>query len=266
MRRVRSKVTSVKTKIDWRQLLQIFLAALLAQFAGPIVGSIGKAIIPALIPPMDIGNQVPPHVPPVKPLPKGDPLGAMIKVRHGNAFCSGVHLGDVMKSGHSYYLTAAHCTGGLGSSVEVEMSDKKRITCRVVSRDTKSDISICRYPATVDYPFAIVAKHLPEVGDKVWHKGFGVDRPGNLEKGEVTRANDERQQTTFRLSVSNGDSGSPIYLEASGEIVGVVCCTSGSRMYGGNGPAVWSNLASANVQGDELIDPLPLPIRDGESW
>lgn len=266
MRRQKLSLRTKTKMIDWRAAIHMFLAALLAQFSIPILGNVGKVLLPPIIQPIDIGNPVPPHVPPVKPLPKADPLGAMIKVRHGNAFCSGVHLGDVMKSGHSYYITAAHCTGVLGSGVEVEMLTKQRITCRVVSRDTKADISICRYTAVVDYPFAVVHNALPEVGSKVWHKGYGVDRPGSLEKGEVTQADDSRKQTTFRLSVSNGDSGAPIYLEATGEIVGVVCCSGNGRMYGGNGPAIWSMLATANQQGDELIDPVEIPERNGANW
>ena len=53
----------------------------------------------------------------------------------------------------------------------------------------------------------------------------------------MTAGPDSNGQLQFRLSVSSGDSGSGIFRADTGEVVGVVCCTSGlgvnAAMWGG---------------------------------
>src|SRR5262249_36997558 len=86
-------------------------------------------------------------------------------------------------------------------------------------------------------PYALLARTDPAPGTAVWHNGYGVDKPGNREDGVVTAAPNADGQLQFRLSVSSGDSGSGIFRADTGELVGVVCCTTGlgvnTAMWGG---------------------------------
>lgn len=249
----------VEVALDWRAMLRYGLAMLVAYFFGsgslpfPQLPPQQPFIPPPIVQPPPPPPVVPPVVPPITPIPqpperKADPVGAIVKINYGGSGCTGIHLGDLVKSGHSYWLTAAHCTGGLGSTITVTCQTGDRLNAQVVKRDTSADISIARSPARADYPFARLAEELPEPGTPVWHKGKGLHKPDSLEKGVVTGYTSGRQQVAFRLSVSSGDSGSAICREDTGEIVAVVCCSGGGRMYGGS-----------CVRARELIDSIEPP-------
>lgn len=260
----RSKATLSPTNlmkgIEWQSWLRNIVAAFIALAISRYFPDLPLPGLPSPVPPSP-GHPVPekPDTP-QPPSIKADPVGAIVKVRHGNSFCTGVHLGDILKSGHSYFMTASHCTGGVGSSIEVELTTKQRINCMIVKRDTNADISICRAAMKADYPFAIISKTIPSKGEIVWHKGWGVNKPGNVEKGTVYQTPDNSKQTEFRILFSSGDSGAPIYLESTGEIIGVVCCTSGPRSFGGHGPAAWSLIEQ--IRSQEHIEEGPMPIPD----
>ncbi|MFO0876502.1 MAG: trypsin-like peptidase domain-containing protein [Gemmataceae bacterium] len=147
-------------------------------------------------------------------------------------------MGPRRADGRWDVITAAHCTGNVGSVGEITLKTGQRYKVHVLHRATGPDITWMVLDGTPDtLPYAMVATSAPSSGTKVWHMGYGVDRPGNREEGTVTGGPAANGQLSFRLSVSSGDSGSGIFREDTGELVGVVCCTTGMgrqvTMYGG---------------------------------
>ena len=83
---------------------------------------------------------------------------------------------------------------------------------------------------TEAYPFALLADATPTIGTKIWHAGYGVDRPSNREDGTITSGRLPDGKIQMRMSVSSGDSGGGIAIDADGRVVSNVCCTSGRGM------------------------------------
>ncbi|MFM7148741.1 MAG: trypsin-like peptidase domain-containing protein [Gemmataceae bacterium] len=174
-----------------------------------------------------------------KPAPpsteRPDPVGATGRLRFGNAGCTATLIGPRRDDGRWDVLTAAHCTGAVGSTGTLRLSDGRTLSVTVTARDTQADLAWLvteRVEGTL--PHAVLARSVPAEGTAVWHQGFGVDRPGNRETGRILATASPRGQLALRLSVSSGDSGSGIFREDTGELVAVVCCTSGSTTYAGS--------------------------------
>lgn len=176
-----------------------------------------------------------------KPAPTGaDPAKATCKLRFGNSGCTATIIGPRRDDGYWSALTAAHCTGGVGSVGQITLPDARTFPVKVTARDTNADVTWLRIEdaSLSALPYAILATTSPAVGTNVWHQGYGVDKPGNRETGKVSAGEDSNGQLQFQLSVSSGDSGSGIFREDNGDLVGVVCCTSarGAKvtMWGGS--------------------------------
>lgn len=109
---------------------------------------------------------------------------------------------------------------------KMQLRDGRVIAVVVMATDPVSDCCwLQTTDATLTLPFALIADKLPLPGEKVWHAGYGVDKPGNTESGEVIVSSTSEGQTQFMLSVSSGDSGGGIALDAHGRVVSSVCCT-----------------------------------------
>jgi hypothetical protein len=122
-------------------------------------------------------------------------------------------------------------------------------------------------------PFALLADGNPPIGTKVWHAGYGIDKPGNREDGEVTGNEDANGQLRMSLSVSSGDSGGGIFRSDTNELVSCVCCTSGMArkvsMWGASTRAIRAARPQMKAEHDTSWTPLPIPIRSessGASW
>lgn len=176
----------------------------------------------------------------VSPPAKVDPKLATCKLRFASAGCTATIIGPMGSDGFWSALTAAHCTGAVGSKGTITLPDGRTFTVTVTARDTEADLSWLRIESKglENIAYAILAKEIPPVGTKIWHCGYGVDQPGNREEGNVTGGQDSNGQIRMTLSVSSGDSGSGIFRADTGELVAVVCCTSarGTRatMWGGS--------------------------------
>jgi hypothetical protein len=106
------------------------------------------------------------------------------------------------------------------------MKDGRKLGVRVVVHEKEPDLAWMVTEDVVDsIPFANLAATSPARGSKVWHMGYGIDKPGNREDGEVANEQNAIAKTKFILSVSPGDSGGGIFNERN-EIVSTVCCTS----------------------------------------
>lgn len=191
------------------------------------------------------GIPVPPHVvpPPTPPSPPVPPPPGPLRpedsekaVARWGSGCTCTIVGPSPRQGMQFVLTAAHCCR-MGQRVTVKLADGRSYTATVVRRDTDADLAIAAILTPDSLPFAPVARSQPAVGSKVWHKGHGVDVPGNIERGEIIVAGHAKAQCTMLLSVSPGDSGSGIFLD-TGEVVSVVCCTESFgrkvKTYGGS--------------------------------
>lgn len=183
----------------------------------------------------------PPATPPATPPDKGkaDPSAATGAIQFGSSGCTATIVWPRRADGRWDILTASHCVSRLGQEGMFRSKDKKTYRVRVEALDRKADLC---WLVTVDkvesLPYAKLAVEVPKVGAKVWHNGFGVDKPGNIERGEVVTSEDGNRQTAFRLSVSSGDSGGGIFREDTGELLAAVCCTKAkgrtAPMWGGS--------------------------------
>lgn len=196
--------------------------------------------LPPILPPGSPPPVSPPPVspPPVTPIPLPpvpdqptavpDPMNAILKLRLGNSGCTAVTIGGLKDLTGVCAVTAAHCVRGVGQVGQVTTKSGKTYECSVVRIDRRTDCALLQIKTSDVLPFAKIATQLPAAGVKIWHAGYGVDRPGNTEHGEVVMGENRDGQTQFRLNVSSGDSGGPIYNAATGEVLSVVCC--GARL------------------------------------
>jgi hypothetical protein len=117
-------------------------------------------------------------------------------------------------------VTAAHCVSRIGQKIRVTPRNNSAFDAYVVAIDRDADLSVLRGKSKGKLNTVGLAKAI--VGEKVWHCGFGVDKPGNIEKGYVVQLG--RKQNVYYLNVSSGDSGGGIF-NYKGEWLGAVCCT-----------------------------------------
>lgn len=213
------------------------VAAYTGDADGPSAPSYCDVVVTGSVPPVPV-PPLPVPVPPV-PIPKAQPEKALLKIRFGSSGCTATIVGPQRKDGRWDCLTAAHCTGAVGTVGEATMQDGRKFKVTVRVRDTKADLVwLLGDIQDSDLPFAELATSEPDIGTAVWHAGYGVDRPGNRESGKVIGKGNSAGQLNFLLSVSPGDSGGGIFREDNGQLLSAVCCTAGlarlASMWGGS--------------------------------
>lgn len=181
----------------------------------------GKTVVLSARHTVTIGNALPPGD--MKP----DPEQATARIQFGTSGCTATVMWPRRADGAWDLLTASHCTGGVGSRGTVTLKDGRKLAVITTVRNTDCDLSWLRTESTKEekMPYALLAERDPEVGVKVWHCGYGVDKPGNVERGQVDGPLSPDGQLRFVLSVSPGDSGGGIFREDNGHLVSSVCCT-----------------------------------------
>lgn len=209
-------------------------------------------------------EQVPP-APEPKPPGKANAEHAIGKLRFGNAGCTATVIGPKRSDGRWDILTAAHCTGGVGSRGTFTLKDGRTLAVTVAARNTDADLTWLVTDAAVDdLPFANLAAKNPPVGTEIWHMGYGIDQPGNREAGTITGAETPDGQLPMELSVSSGDSGGGIFRADTNELVAVVCCTTdrGRKvlMFGGSAERAGRMRPVAKTDTD-VWEPLAIPVR-----
>lgn len=157
---------------------------------------------------------------------KLDPARAVSRITFGNAGCTATAVGPRRTDGRWDVLTAAHCVNGVGERGTMVLQDGRRVGVRVAVHDKTADVCwLTTDESVAEMPYSNLSEKNPAVGAKVWHAGYGVDRPGNREDGHVQADEDDRGQLRFVLNVSSGDSGGPIFDAATNEVTAAVCCT-----------------------------------------
>lgn len=206
-----------------------FLICLLRRIAG------GDDFFAALL--ACLGN-LPAPPGPIDPPPIGggdlDPEKARVRLRHGNAGCTGAVL-QSRDGTRCWVLTAAHCVPGVGGVGEATRTDGTRFATRVVATNSNSDLAVIVSQEDEETKwYADVAEANSQPGTAIWHMGYGVDIPGNYEEGVVVNPEDSNGQTQMTINVSSGDSGSGMYRKDNGKIQSVVCCGAGRQVWGGS--------------------------------
>lgn len=253
---------------DRRKRIVDFLAALAVAAIAALGARYGIPVPP--IPPITVEPPpviLPPpnHLPPgTDPGAKPDTPKAIVRLTMGNVGCSGTVIGPRRIDGRWWVLTAAHCVERVGQHASMRLLDGRTAGLVVVSFDRKADCCWMVTESNSDiYPFAILVDSTPAVGTPVWHAGYGVDKPGNTERGTLEAEADSNGQIRFTLSVSSGDSGGGIVVTSDGAIVSCVCCTSNR---GGRGD-VWGASPEAirrNRPNETVLDdwkPIEIPLR-----
>lgn len=224
---------------------------------------------------------VPPNPPkkdgePMPPGPGGgklNPLAALGRIQFGSAGCTATIIGPRRADGKWDILTAAHCiSSGVGARGTYNVRDgSRKLAVRCVVHQPGMDIAwLVTEESVDDLPFANLAKDDPAVGVKVWHAGYGVDRPMNREDGEVSGGTERDGKMKFDLNVSSGDSGGGILRADTNEVVSTVCCTAmrgqKTSMWGGS-LSNCRRLRPSATSGDEW-SPQEMPIRatEDEGW
>ncbi len=189
----------------------------------------GKPVVAQLRAVVTVEGTTPPVVPTVPPTTppapkKGNARAALCRLLVGS---SGTIIGPRRGDGRWDVLTAHHCCPAPGLRGQIVTSSGKKLGVKRVVADSNADLCWMVTDDSVDdLPFALLAATVPDVGVNVWHAGFGVDKPGNLETGKVVYKANRRGQLGMMLSVSHGDSGGGIFRADTDELVSAVCCTS----------------------------------------
>jgi len=188
----------------------VAIAVLVAQFFG-----CSAPTLPGKVPPL------------IKPPLRADVPNAIGRITIGNVGCTATIIGPVEDDDREIaVLTAAHCIK-LGSTGSMKLKDGRTFNVKCVSRDAASDAAwLIGSRPEGNVPFAFLASKLPNKGDSVWHQGYGIDKPGNLEQGTFEGITSDGRQCVFTLSVSSGDSGGGIIATSDGHVISPVCCTS----------------------------------------
>lgn len=200
--------------------------------------------------------------PPVPPKPKTPASEAIGRIQFASAGCTATVIYPRRADGRWDVLTAAHCCNP-GTSGTMSLKNGKRFGVQVVGHHKTQDIAwLVTTDVHEDLPYAMLAPSNPAAGVKIWHMGYGVDKPGNREEGSVVSPENGDGQTQFRLSVSSGDSGGSILRQDTDEVVSTVCCTSAK----GQLANVWGGSCSQirrtrPAYASDEWTPLEIPIR-----
>jgi S1-C subfamily serine protease len=125
-------------------------------------------------------------------------------------------------------LTAAHCFPDGKTEGTVTLKDGRTFAVTLTHRCERSDLAWCvTRRKSCFMPWAKLGQDA-KPGDRVWHNGFGWDKPGNTERGTSTGGNghEPAPRLFFELNVSQGDSGGGVFDAQTGLLVGVVSSTS----------------------------------------
>ena len=236
--------------VDWKALLSALAASLLAL--------IGNRQLPPTVPP--------PTVPPpdITAPPTTNPLDALGRLAMTGGYCSATPIGPLTKDGRQTLLSAAHCVKTVGETCQFFTRSGRMVKATVTAINRDADASLLvteelREPL----PYLLLATETPPVNTVVFHAGFGVDNPGNVERGRILQRDTGGRQVMFELSVSPGDSGGGICVDASGRLISPVCCTTRlaqvGQVYGARPEEVLRMVLSPASFVD--VPPMRMPMR-----
>lgn len=205
-------------RFNWKPVVVIILQAIIAALTATTAVSVASWKGCSATPSPPTHRDVPP--------PSKDVTSAIGKIAMSGGYCSGTVVGPRRGDGRWHIVTASHCVKRVGEAVTFLPRSGSAVPCKVTAIDRRPDIAIIVTDAAdIELPYTTIADKSPQEGTPIWHSGFGVDKPGNRENGQVTGFNGDRGQLQYRLSVSPGDSGGGIITDADGKLLSPVCCT-----------------------------------------
>lgn len=249
--------------------LLMTLGTLIAALTGAATVSMircnGIPTPPPITVPTPPPSTAPTPPPGTDPNPKPNPVAAICQIQFGNAGCTATWLYPQLPDGRWQGMTAAHCVKGQPSQGVAVLKDGRRLRVVVQASFDEPDVAFIITETPVEImPYAILAKADAEPGEKIWHMGYGTDRPGNREDGSVNAKANPQGQCEYTLSVSHGDSGGGIALNSNGEILSPVCCTTAIGRTGrvwGCSPVMARKLRPLPIPAIEEWTPIPIPLR-----
>jgi hypothetical protein len=248
----------------WRSILVAVLTALLTIIGGGTAANLGCIrVVPR--PPDEKRNEKDKTPQPEEDKPAANPCDAIAKIIMSGGYCSATIVGPKREDGRWYLVSAAHCHRRVGEEVTVVLRNGISFGARVIAINRKSDCSILLTDQSHDkLPWLRIADTY-EIGDKVFHCGYGVHIPGNREDGYIVAKENADLQIRYRLSVSQGDSGGGIVATKTGELLSPVCCTTRLNGVGdvwGASPRVIRSMITHPTNFLDDLKPISMPVRD----
>lgn len=192
---------------------------------------------------------------------RSDAVAATVRLVVGNGHCTATIVGPKRPDGRWDVLSAAHCAAAVGTAGVITLKDGRTFTVTVAAMSRARDICwLVTDRVSGDLPFATIAVGAVPRGLKVFHVGYGEDKPANREDGHVASEVGNDGFFWAMLSVSRGDSGAGVFNAATGEIVGVVHGTSAMGRYGLMRSACASCAVSIRPAMGSGVDPVAMPL------
>lgn len=201
---------------------------------------------------------------------KGKAADAIGRIQFGRYGCTATVIGPIGDGDEIVdVLTAAHCVK-LGDVGRMQLKDGRTLDVKCVARDAKHDVAwLQATKPTEEIAWLELAEVPPPPGTPVWHQGYGVDQPANVERGQVSGSSKDGKDVYFELSVSSGDSGGGIICTTDNRVISPVCCTTCLGCYGsvrGGAPAAARAIRpgrTTSTSEPPMVHPvLPLPSKD----
>lgn len=200
-------------RIPWAEFIAALTAALIALLTA-------RQLPTPLVPPVP-----PPPPAPVAP-PATDAKDAIGRLVFSGGYCSATPITALSDGKTQTLLTASHCLKTVGEVCQFFTRGGRMVSCRVTAINREADAGLL-VTELLSEPLAYLnlAATTPAAGTDVFQAGWGIDVPGNVERGHVLQRDSGQGQVIYELSVSPGDSGGGICVTASGEVLSPVCCT-----------------------------------------
>ena len=156
------------------------------------------------------------------------------------------------KSGH--ILTNFHVIAGANRGIEVQLSDKRKFTARVIGADRTHDLALLQIDAPNLQPVTLADSSQLNVGQKVYAIGNPFGLSGTMTRGIISAirpikcANGAPIEDAIQTdaAINPGNSGGPL-LNSSGEVIGIntMIASNGADQSSGIGFAIPINTAKA---------------------
>ena len=156
------------------------------------------------------------------------------------------------KSGH--ILTNYHVVANANRGIEVQLSDKRKFTARVIGTDRTHDLALLQIDAPNLQPVTLADSSQLNVGQKVFAIGNPFGLSGTMTRGIISAIRPIKTGDGARIedaiqtdaAINPGNSGGPL-LNSSGEVIGIntMIASNGADQSSGIGFAIPINTAKA---------------------
>ncbi len=156
------------------------------------------------------------------------------------------------KAGH--ILTNFHVVANANRGIEVQLSDKRKFTARVIGTDRTHDLALLQIDAPNLEPVTLADSSQLNVGQKVFAIGNPFGLSGTMTRGIISAIRPIKTESGSRIedaiqtdaAINPGNSGGPL-LNSSGEVIGIntMIASNGADQSSGIGFAIPINTAKA---------------------